>query len=64
MAIYEKQTNKYTDSDFQETTIYQLELADQYVKHPDIQRDAAEFAIKTYKSILDQKKYSLYLYES
>lgn len=51
-------------TDFQETVIYQIELADQYVKHPDIQPDATELAIKTYKSILDQKKYTLYLYES
>ena len=51
-------------TDFQETVIYEIELADQYVTHPDIQQDATELAIKTYKSILDQKKYTLYLYES
>lgn len=51
-------------ADFQEVSIYQIELADQYVKHPAIKDDATNLAIKTYKSIVDQKRYCLYLYES
>lgn len=52
-------------TDFQEYSIYQIELADQYVKHPDsIEVDASEKAIGIYKAILDQYKYSIYLFES
>jgi len=51
--------------DFQEFSIYQIEFADQYVKHSDILGDEVnETAIKKYKSILDQKKYSIYLFEA
>jgi len=50
---------------FQEYSIYQIELADQYVKHSDSLGDNAnETAIEKYKSILDQKKYSIYLFEA
>jgi hypothetical protein len=55
-----KQTN-----DFQEYSVYKIELADQYVKHSDSLGDNAnEIAIEKYKAILDQKKYSIYLFES
>lgn len=52
-------------TDFQECSIYQIELADQYVKHSDsLGENANERAIGIYKSILDQKKYSIYLFEA
>jgi hypothetical protein len=52
-------------SDFQESCIYQIESADQYVKHKDILgSDADEIAIQKYKAILDQKKYCIYLFET
>lgn len=51
--------------DFQEYSIYQIELADQYVKHSDSLGDNAnETAVGKYKVILDQKKYSIYLFEA
>ena len=50
---------------FQEYSIYQIELADQYVKHSDSLGDKAnKTAIVKYKSIIDQKKYSIYLFEA
>lgn len=50
---------------FQEYSIYQIELADQYVKHSDSLGDSAnETAIEKYKSFLEQKKYSIYLFEA
>jgi|GEM_PF-2946248 len=48
--------------DFQEYSIYQIELADQYEKESD--GDTHEAALKDYKSILDQHKYSIYLFET
>ncbi|MBK9718909.1 MAG: hypothetical protein IPO85_15625 [Saprospiraceae bacterium] len=52
-------------TNFQEYSIYQIELADQYVKHSDSLADNSnETAIGKYKSILDQKKYSIYLFEA
>ena len=50
---------------FQEYSIYQIELADQYVKHSDSLGDKAnKTAIAKYKSIINQKKYSIYLFEA
>jgi len=52
-------------TDFQESAIYQIEIADQYEKHGDsIAENASELALGKYKSILTQKKYCLYLFES
>ncbi len=63
LAILEKLTKQTTD--FQEYSIYQIELADQYVKHADsLGNNAYEIAISKYKAILDQKKYSIYLFEA
>jgi hypothetical protein len=51
--------------DFQEYSIYQIELADQYVKHSDTLDDLGDsIALEKYKAILDKKKYSIYLYEA
>jgi hypothetical protein len=63
LALLDKISKQTTD--FQEYSIYQIELADQYVKHSDILgNNANEIAIEKYKAILDQKKYSIYLFES
>jgi hypothetical protein len=52
-------------TDFQENSVYQIELADQYVKHSEsLDEDANETAIGKYKTIIDQKKYSIYLFEA
>jgi hypothetical protein len=52
-------------SNFQESVIYQIEIADQYVVHSDTLADNdAEIAIGKYKAILDQNKYCIYLFES
>jgi hypothetical protein len=52
-------------NDFCELIIYQIELADQYVKNSEKLKDLGdETAIKKYKEILDIKKYSIYLFES
>lgn len=53
-----------TTTDFQEATIYRLELADQYVKHPDVKENATRQAIDIYRSILNQRQYCLYLFEA
>jgi hypothetical protein len=50
--------------DFQERTIYQIELADQYVKHNDVLENGDQIAIERYKAILNENKYCLYLFES
>ncbi|HLI92626.1 MAG TPA: hypothetical protein VKU83_03425 [Puia sp.] len=50
--------------DFQEKTIYQLELADEYEKNRNTLSNGTNLAIKTYQSILDKKQYCLYLYEA
>jgi hypothetical protein len=63
LALLDKTSNQTTD--FQERSIYQIELADQYVKHSDsLGENANEVAIGKYKAILDQKKYSIYLFEA
>lgn len=63
LIVLEKLSEQTTD--FQEYSIYQIELADQYIKHSDSLGDNAyETAIVKYKSILDQKKYSIYLFEA
>lgn len=50
---------------FQEKSIYLIELSDQHVKKSELfKKDAYETAIKKYKSIIDTKKYSLYLFET
>ena len=65
MAIATLNKTAGQTSDFQEYSIYEIEIADQYVKHPDrLGSDAAEIAIKKYKEILDRKEYSIYLFES
>jgi hypothetical protein len=52
-------------TNFQEYSIYQIELADQYVKHADsLEENARDKAIEIYKAILEQKKYSIYLFEA
>jgi hypothetical protein len=52
-------------ANFQEYSIYQIEIADQYVKHNDKLGDNNnELAIHKYKAILDKKQYSIYLFES
>jgi hypothetical protein len=51
--------------DFQEYSIYQIELADQYEKKSDsLEDNASDIAIEKYKTILEQKKYSIYLFEA
>ena len=50
--------------EFQEKTIYQLEAADQYEINNHTLKDGSDQAIKRYRSIIDEKKYSLYLYET
>lgn len=63
LKLLDKLTKQTTD--FQEYSIYQIELADQYVKHSDSLGDNAnETAIAKYKAILDQKKYCIYLFEA
>lgn len=58
-SITKKTTN------FQEYSIYQIELADQYEKNRhSLGENASEIAITKYKSILDQNKFSIYLYEA
>ena len=63
IALLEKTSGQTTD--FQEYTIYQIEIADQYVKRGDKLGDnAKDIAIAKYKAILDKKKYSIYLFEA
>jgi hypothetical protein len=63
IALLEKTSGQ--TADFQEYTIYQVEIADQYVKHGDKLGDnATDVAIAKYKAILDKKKYSIYLFEA
>jgi hypothetical protein len=54
--------------DFQEWSIYRIELADDYVLHVDEFKsdslDPFETAAGLYRSILDKKQYSLYLFEA
>lgn len=52
-------------TNFQEYSIYQIELADQYVKYADsLGENAYGIAVEKYKAILDQEKYSIYLFEA
>jgi len=63
IATLDKITKQTTN--FQEYSIYEIEIADQYVKHSDnLGSDATEIAIKNYKEILDRKEYSICLFES
>jgi hypothetical protein len=63
LALLEKTSSPAAN--FQEYSIYQIEIADQYVKHRDKRGDnKRELAIEKYKAILDQKQYSIYLFES
>lgn len=63
MTLLEQLVQKTTD--FQEYTIYQLEWADQYVKHAnDLDESAYETAVEKYKAILDKNQYCLYLFEA
>lgn len=49
---------------FQEKTIYQLELANQMITHFDkLDSSASEEALKIYEDILNSKEYSLYKFE-
>jgi hypothetical protein len=51
--------------DFQQYAIYQIELADLYVKHADtLGYNAKKIAIEKYKAIFDQNKYCIYLFEA
>jgi len=52
-----------TAREFQEYSIYQIEKADQYIKHGKALDDDGK-AITIYKAILDRKEYSLYLFEA
>lgn len=52
-------------TDLREYSIYQIESADQYVKHADLWDETGdETAIRKYKEILDQGQYHLYLFEA
>ena len=51
-------------SDFQEHCIYEIELADQYVINRDTLDNAMETAVDMYRSLLEEKVYSIYLFES
>lgn len=63
LALLEK-ISKQT-ADFQEYAIYQIEFADQYVKHAEsLDENSINKAVDIYKSIIDQKKYSIYLFEA
>jgi hypothetical protein len=51
--------------DFQEQTIYRIEIADRYVKILDsLEDDAYKNAINNYKQIIDANVYCNYLFES
>lgn len=63
LALLEKISKQTTD--FQEYSIYQIELADQHVKHFDsLEGDATAKAIGIYKTVLERKKYGIYLFET
>ena len=55
---------------FQEKSIYQIAIADNYIKHDDLLRltnkniQPYDSAISVYKGIIDQKVYCMYLYEA
>jgi len=62
-ALLEKMSNQAIN--FQEYTVYQIESADLYVKHPAASdNDPRILAIDKYKAIIDQNKYSIYLFEA
>lgn len=63
LALLDKISKQTTD--FQEHLIYEVELADQYVKHANSLDDySSEIPIGKYKALLEQKKYSIYLFET
>ncbi|MCD1116753.1 hypothetical protein [Chryseobacterium turcicum] len=63
LVLLEKISKQTTD--FQEYSIYQIELADQYVKHAEsLDENSIDKAIEIYKSIIDKRKYSIYLFEA
>lgn len=52
-------------ANFQEHAIYQIEIADQYVKHSKELADLSDtLAIQKYLAILNQRKYCIYLFEA
>jgi hypothetical protein len=51
-------------TDAQETAIYKIALADQYVKYDTVTENADEKAASLYKSIIDEHRYSIYLFEA
>ena len=61
---------KYLDSislllnNFQEYSIYQIEIANQYILNDSIFEYNHEIALRKYLDLLDKKEYSLYLFES
>ena len=61
---------KYLDSisllldNFQEYSIYQIEIANQYILNDSIFEYNYEVALRKYLGLLDKKEYSLYLFES
>lgn len=63
LVLLEKISKQTTD--FQEYSIYQIELADEYVRNAEsLDQNSINKAIEIYKSIIDQKKYSIYLFEA
>jgi hypothetical protein len=63
LALLERTSSQAVN--FQEFSIYQIEIADQYVKHHDKLGDNSnELAVGKYKALLDKNKYSVYLFES
>lgn len=63
LILIEKISKQTTD--FQEYSIYKIELADQYVKNAEsLDENSIDKAIEIYKSIIEQKKYSIYLFEA
>lgn len=51
-------------TDAQESAIYKIALADQYVKYDTVTDNADEKAALIYKSIIDEHRYSIYLFEA
>lgn len=49
---------------FQEKSIYKIELADYYLANLDSLPDSARVVISKYRSIIDAKEYSLFLFEA
>jgi len=51
-------------TDTRELAIYKIALADQYVKYDTVTNNAGEKAISIYKSIIEEHRYSIYLFEA